>query len=301
MENGSKTYTYILEKSGETKNVRVTKLFRTICGQDGEVFGDFLFRFDAVGTCSVYDKTSGDEISSFRIDKYDLLRIHSNSVSFGNEYYDENDEFPLLYTNVYNSYQTSEDRLEGVCGVYRITRSGSVFASSLVQVIKIGFTENVLLWKSYPGKTDVRPYGNFAVDKDGSTLWAFTMRDKEKTTRYFSFALPKLKDGVYCEKYGCSVVTLEETDVRSSFDAPYSNFLQGACFADGLLYSTEGFTDSVSAPAKMQIIDVKNKEVYAVLDFYSYGMRTEPEFISVCGGRTYYADAAGNVFLLEFM
>ena len=97
-----------------------------------------------------------------------MLVPHSNSVVFGNEYYDEQDEFPLLYTNIYNNYAKNDDKLEGVCLVYRIERNEREFTSTLVQIIQIGFVDDENLWTSAGEKEDVRPYGNFV--NNGGTL-----------------------------------------------------------------------------------------------------------------------------------
>jgi len=74
-------------------------------GQDGAVWGDFLFRFDHKGHCHVYDLTGEDipKVGSFRLDRWETLCPHSNSVSFGADYWTEGDEFPLLYSNIYNN------------------------------------------------------------------------------------------------------------------------------------------------------------------------------------------------------
>ena len=80
--------------------------------QDGAVFNGFLFSFNHKGDCSVYETNSlknlkngeAEVFGEFTLDKTDILLPHSNSVMFGNEYYHNDDEFPLLYTNVYNNY-----------------------------------------------------------------------------------------------------------------------------------------------------------------------------------------------------
>ena len=90
--------------------------------QDGAIFGGYLFSFNHRGQCSVYKIASlgnvkdgeAETFSEFELCKADLLVPHSNSVAFGNEYYDDNDEFPLLYSNVYNNYSGCEDKLKGV-------------------------------------------------------------------------------------------------------------------------------------------------------------------------------------------
>ena len=110
-----------------------------------------------------------------------------------------------------------------------------------------------------------------------------------------------MRDGVFDEKYGCNVVTLEKSGITDSFDAPYSYFLQGACFDNGLIYSTEGFSNSTSAPPAMRIIDVKAHAQKAFLDFQSWGLTVEPEFVSIYDGVIYFANACSEVYTLEFI
>ena len=75
-------------------------------GQDGAIFKDFIFRFEADGKGFVYsikgffeqvgEPVMLEPIAEIELDKRDLIIPHSNSVVFGNEYYEEGDEFPLL-------------------------------------------------------------------------------------------------------------------------------------------------------------------------------------------------------------
>ena len=89
-------------------------------GQDGAVFKDLIFRLDARGNCSVYNLSESVfesdaptdilPIGEFLLDRAEQIVPHSNSVVFGSEYYAEGDEFPLLYTNVYNNYAKEENK-----------------------------------------------------------------------------------------------------------------------------------------------------------------------------------------------
>ena len=264
-------------------------------GQDGTIFGDYVFRFDAKGFCNVYSMAKQEKISSFVLGGLDVLVPHSNAVCFGAEYYEESDEFPLLYSNIYNNYSKMEDRLEGVCCVYRLTRDGLDFCANLVQIIKIGFVENTDYWKSLEGTGDVRPYGNFVVDAIGQKLHAFVMRDKESVTRYFSFALPKLADGEMSETFGVKTVTLALTDIQAQFDCEYSRFIQGACCRENKIYSVEGFSDATN-PAKMRIINLEKQIQEEVIDLFEMGLTIEPEFVDFYGDELYYSDAKGSVY-----
>ena len=273
-------------------------------GQDGAIFADTLFRFGPRGKCRVYDLSAalgdGEEltpISEFMLDRAEEIAPHSNAVAFGREYYAEGDEFPLLYTNIYNNYKNAEDKLIGVLCVYRIVREGDGFASKLVQLIEVGFTEDREIWRSGGDIEDVRPYGNFAVDTEGGRLIAFVMRDGAEKTRYFTFDLPKLSDGEICPRFGVRRALLRKEDIISSFDVPYHRYIQGACYRGGRVYSLEGFGSGIH-PA-IRVIDVDRGEQLLFVDLYAEGLTEEAEFVEFYGERCLYSDVAGNVFELS--
>lgn len=282
--------------AGGCNELSYKEVWSSCPGQDGAIYGDYLFRFDAAGFCRVFSMTKQQEVSSFVLDRVEQLKPHSNAVCFGTEFVEEGDEFPLLYTNIYNNYAKAEDRLEGVCCVYRLTRQGDVFKTKLVQVIRIGFVNDLHYWKSCQ---DVRPYGNFVVDTDHDRLYAFTMRDAAQSTRYFAFDLPKAADGVFDAVYQANVVTLETEDIKDQFDCEYSRYIQGACYHDNKIFSVEGFSDTVN-PGKMQIIDLLKKEQFAAVDLYGIGLNIEPEFVAFCGDTLHYSDATGRIFTFTF-
>ncbi len=276
-------------------------------GQDGAIFKNYIFRLDQRGVGSVYDISTLDfdaaepsdisPICIFTLDKAEKILPHSNSVSFGGEYFEEGDEFPLLYSNIYNNYAKAENKLCGVTCVYRIEREGNSFKSTLVQLIEIGFTDDRELWRSSGEVSDVRPYGNFVADAKNSKLWAFVMRDGEKETRYFRFAMPKLSDGELDLEYGVKKVVLREQDIEEKFDVPYHNYIQGAVCHEDKIYEVEGFGKDVRSA--IRIIDLKEKRQEIYFDFYAAGYEVEPEFIDFFGERCIYSDAHGRVFLLS--
>lgn len=272
--------------------------------QDGVIFGEHLFRFEASGNCKVYkmedllNSAECEPICSFPLDKMDIIKPHSNSVMFGNEYFEKDDEFPLLYSNIYNNYATCENRLCGVTCVYRLVRDNSGFKTTLVQLIEIGFTDDPI-WRS-ENVNDFRPFGNFAIDTENSLYYAFTMRDEEQKTRYFSFPLPKLADGTFDEQYGVNHVILTKNDIITQFDCEYHRCIQGACCHKGFIYSTEGFTNSTENPPAIRIIDTKNKVQIKKYMLSDYGATIEPEMIDFKDNICYYSDDKGNFYKLSF-
>lgn len=271
-------------------------------GQDGAIFNNYLFRFNTKGACAVYQigdlSDNSVPISRFVLDKSDIIAPHSNSVAFSNTRYCETDEFPLLYSNVYNNYAKTDNPMKGVTCVYRLERSGNKFSTTMLQLIEIGFTDDPV-WKS-SDCNDVRPYGNFAIDAKNKTYYAFTMRDEEQTTRYFSFALPNINDGTYDDTFGVNRVVLNKKDILSYFDCEYHRYVQGACFHNGTIYSVEGFTDSETNPPAIRLIDVHTQKQDRLYYFANCNMHIEPEFIDFENETCYYADSDGNVFILSF-
>lgn len=288
-------YSYEGTTMNTTNKLRFTKLWQTFGGQDGAMFGDWIVRFDTKGSGHVFRISEEKEVCTFRLGSADKIVPHANAVVFGSEYLNPGDEFPLLYSNIYNNYSKSDDRLEGTVCVYHLTRDGMDFSADLVQVIRVGFVHDPL-WSD---GDDVRPYGNFVVDTDENQLVAFTMRDKDQVTRYFTFDLPKASEGEISDAWGVPVVTLSKDNVKSQFDVPYSRYIQGACYHDGRVYSVEGFSDHPN-PAKMQIVDLRQQKLRAVIDLYAMGLTHEPEFVNVLDEVLYYSDARGQLIRFDF-
>lgn len=269
--------------------MKITKIADIKGGQDGAISGNYLFRLNDRGYCAVHKMDNlGEKFAEFTLDKAETIVPHSNAVQFGCEYFEQNDEFPLLYSNIYNNYARTENPMKGVCLVYRILRDGEKFSSALVQKISVGFVEDEL-WKS---GSDIRPYGNFVIDRDKKRLYAFVMRDEDKVCRYFAFNLPVLSDG--------AEVVLGKEDVIEYFDCPYHYFVQGATCHKGKIYSTEGFhNDEVNAPA-IRIIDLEKKEQIFFVNIMKEGFIEEPEFIDFSeDGICYYSDAHGSLYIFE--
>ena len=274
-------------------------------GQDGAIFGHLLFRLHHKGGCAVYDlaplKEGGAPVylTSFTLGATERIVPHCNSVCFGAEYYAEGDEFPLLYANVYNNYASAENKRIGECCVYRLIREGNGFRADLVQLIAIGFCEDAELWKASPDAHGVRPYANFLVDTDTRSYYAYVMRDEEKGTRYFRFDLPSVHEGEVDPVLGVRRVEIGEGDIRDRFDLAFCRFIQGGIINGGMLYSTEGFSNSEKNPPAIRAIDLNAKsEVYYHLP--SLGINEEPEMIDFMDGVCYYSDAYGNLFTVTF-
>ena len=288
------------------KSMKVTPIGQIVSNQDGAIWGKYLFAINGRGHVRVYDIdsfkdgiTPDGNIDAFVLDRADVICPHSNAVCFGNEFFSEGDEFPLLYTNIYNNYASAPDPLKGVCCVYRIVRDGKKFSSALVQLIEIGFVEDATLWKMSEDADCERPYGNFTIDRDKNIFYGFTMRSAHLGTRYFAFDLPRVTDGEMSKAYGIKRVVLRREDIKYYFDTEQHYYPQGACCHRSLIYSLEGFnTDEL--PPRLRIIDAEAKKQIFSTDLREYIPGIEPELIDFCGDTCYYADDEGNLYIIEF-
>lgn len=292
--------------------MKYTRLCKIRGAQDGAICGDTLFRFNAKGTGFAYpmEKVLNPEnqeealsYAEFTLDKAELVCPHCNAVFFGKEKTEPDDEFPLLYANVYNNYSKEENRRPGQLCVYRIFREGESFSTALVQLIEIGFTDDASLWCSYEKgeeNKDVRPYGNFLEDTENGILYAFTMRDKDRSTRYFSFRMPSVKDGDFDDALGVPRVILKKEDILDQFDTPYHKYIQGGAFHGGLLYSTEGFGEKETSRSAIRIVDPAKRCQTAFFDLCDAGLPVEPEWMDFYEGKCLYSNATGFVYEMDF-
>ena len=288
--------------------MKIKQIAKISNGQDGAIQNNQLFRFDTKGNCLVFDLLDIEKdtvkklepIGSFVLDKSELIVPHSNAVCWGADFYDPNDEYPLLYSNIYNNYAKAEDKLIGVCCVYRVERTEGIFKSTLVQLIEIGFTDDPSLWKAFPDRDGVRPYGNFVIDREAGYYYAFVMRNETLGTRYFKFKIPSLSEGEIDSIYGVKRVVLTPEDICDSFDCPYHRYVQGAIAHGKSIYSTEGFhNDQINRPA-IRIINLDKKIEEMYIDLLDAGYQCEPEMIDFYGDTCYYSDVAGNLYSIEF-
>ena len=288
--------------------MKIKQIAKISGDQDGVIWKDQLFRFDSCGKCFVYDlrEIEADTVKeleplgSFVLDKAELIAPHGNAVSWGRDFFAPSDEYPLLYSNIYNNYENADDKLIGVCCVYRVERTERNFKTTLVQLIEIGFTEDALLWKACPDSHGVRPYGNFVIDHETGHYYAFVMRNETLGTRYFKFKIPSLCEGEVDPIYGVKRVVLTSEDICNQFDCPYHRFIQGATLHNNCIYSTEGFhNDEINRPA-IRIINLVSKKETQYFDLLDMGYNCEPEMIDFHNGICYYSDANGNLYSVEF-
>lgn len=288
------------------EQMEITRIGCIRGGQDGAIFGSLLFRLDHTGHGAVYDLAAPIPedgrliaVAELSLDGSSGVIPHSNAVFFGKERYTPEDEFPVLYSNVYNNHAKDPDPLLGTLCAYRLERRGERITATLVQTVRVGFCEDATLWRATEEAHGVRPYGNFVLDPETGSLYAFVMRNEEKGTRCFRFPMPSVHAGETDPRLGVRQAVLGREAILGIVDRPFYRFIQGAAFYRGRLYSTEGFDRSaVNVPAIRVLDPTSGSETYHSLP--EHGILEEPEMIDFFGGVCYYSDAGGALYTVKF-
>lgn len=254
-------------------------------GQDGAIYNHTMFNFDSQGNFKVYNLLNNSLIGSAQLDQYDTIKPHNNCVCFGNEFCNENDNYPLLYTNAYNNTSLPK----GTCYVHRINEeeidSQRIFTTELKQTITIGFTDDEI-WST--GTEDIRPYGNFLVDTDNNYLYVYTLRNRDKKTRIFKFNLPKLEDG--------ENITLNKADIIEYFDVEYFPYIQGGICYNGKLFISSGMNTAIRNSSALHIINPYSKKEESYINIST--LMNEPEIVEIYAGNLLVGQ--GNIYEFEF-
>lgn len=247
-------------------------------GQGGCHYGDYMFRFNTDNTFKVYKISTKELIGTFTLDGN--LSPHCNMACFGTEFYDSDDEFPLVYVNAYNNTSLPL----GTLYAFRMVKTDNTFTSTLIQTISIGFTNNSI-WSN----GDYRPYGNFVIDTDKNYLYAYVPRDTINKTRFFKFELPILSDG--------SSITLNTDDILEQFDTEFVLIPQDNCYYNGKIYICSGLGTS-EYKGYIKVIDLIKKSQVSVVNLSDALLTFEPEAIDIFDKNLYCG--AGSLYKFKF-
>ena len=245
-------------------------------GQDSACYNDNYITFGSNGYYEMYTMNGDLLKSSTGLDQVATIAPHANSVCFGTEKYDSGDTYPLLYVNAYNAPGLPQ----GACYVYRLLNN---MTTSLQQTILIDFTSDPI-WAG--DGHSVRPYGNFIIDTDNNKLYAYVMIDSLSVTRFFKFDLPELSDG--------ATVHLTQADIEDYFDIEWMYYMQGACYYNGKIYATCGFS---TADCKLYAVDLTTKKVTSIVPMGGFVGEPESAFVY---DDTLYVSSTSKFFKLQF-
>ena len=244
--------------------------------QGGDSWGDYFFQFVTNNSVvRVYDLSTKTLVQTVTIggsQRGFVSNCHGNTACFGNEYYDAEDIFPLIYVST--GYASG-----GYTGalVYRITQHNEVFFITLVQTIK------------FP--VDKSSWTEFVPGEDGIAYLCYT---SERII--FKVTMPKLKDG--------DVIITRDDAIETYQFTPQPNWMSTSRNQDRLFYHGKILYISGVPPGEASAFVVLNLETLereTIIDFKKIGLNTEPESLFVWQGDLYVAFVDKIVKLVNFI
>lgn len=219
--------------------------------QGASCYGDYLFQFqDHNANVYIYnlkDKEIVDTVSMKPV-QYN----HCNNVSFSNIFYDNNDEFPLLYVSGsglghYNHAQ-----------IYRIQRENRSFTLNKVQEIILPQCNeaNNLYWTGII-MDNKNNYMYVYANKNGAQIAKFNIPDTHEPE-----------------------IILTDEDIIEQFSLDSFNHQQGAVISNGFLYVMDG-VPQWGDTNYLRIIDLERHEDYAIYNVSEMGFNQEFEGLTV--------------------
>ena len=243
--------------------------------QGGACFADYLFvGHDRNSFMDVYDMTLRMYVGSMTMQTPDPKnRCHANTVNFGNLYYKDGDEFPLLYVSSGYTISKTDDRSNVY--VYRISKKkirkdSIIFRSELVQTISIIGSS----------------WSECITDNEHDALW-INYEGKNKSC-YLKFPVPDVRQKSIL--LNPLVTSALDTIITKNYKILKHN--QGIMCHNGYIYTPFGVPALREEPY-LSIIDLDKKDYAYIVNLYDLEMFNrlnlrdntwEPEFFFVYNG-----------------
>ena len=203
--------------------------------QGGAIFGDYLFQVTTGSELHVYNFTEKEFVTTIKLP----IAGHADTMCFGVEKVNEDDEFPALYISGQN---VNKPGSQGDIYVYRISKyiddlGVENWKGELVQCIK---TPDVAVVGYYP---------DVVIDSNNNCMWMmgwfsqmeYNVYDGSGCTNIFSkFPIPSITDGTK-DKNGVYQFAMTE-ESRLSYFMTYDMHAiqQGLCFYNGIIVCPYG-------------------------------------------------------------
>ena len=220
------------------------------------LYGDYLFQASLGSELHVYNFAKKEYLTTIKLSNIG----HADTMCFGIEKVDENDEFPVLYISESKAY---EEGKKGDVYVYRLLRETNEqgvesWKGVLCQRIK---TPDVAIVGAFP---------DVVIDEKNKDLWivgvysrvGYNINDGCGWTYIFSkYSLPSITDGTK-NKNGVYQLVLSE-ECRQSYFLLYDLHAttQGLCFYNGMIICPYG-KPTVSYKG-IDFVDVNKQQVIA--------------------------------------
>jgi hypothetical protein len=252
-----------IEPSSDYSSQRITKilyLMNTIGSeyscQGSALYGTTLFQFvNGNASVYVYDIEKKEQLGTIATNKNS--KWHNNQATFSHTFYEEGDEFPLLYTS---QILPSEQSIQ----VWRVSRTNELFELKQVQTIKFPYDddENNLF------------HLNMVIDDNDEFFWLYS---RNRTTSLGQISKWEMPD----PHAGDLTMTMKDMLFSFPIDLNMSDAQGGTMFGQRI-YFVQG-VPSRSA-LQLHIVNV-NTQVVTSFNLRDYNFKVEPEGLSFYRGR----------------
>jgi hypothetical protein len=236
-------------------------------GQGSACYGNYLFIGQAGSPkLRVVDMAARITLSNaIDLGSYAIADTHANSLSFSNQFYEEGDEFPLLYipSGFGNGSNPTEFHVYGV----RILRNGSNFTASIVKTIVLSATGS---WTEFICA--------------GTKAW-IKNEYSNATWKWYCISMPALDDS--------SVINLDEL-TPSFTTGKIASGCQGHFYYGGRIYIPEA-----SENGYLFVLDTITGEIVSKLNL-GYVTNVEPEGFFLYDNHFYLSCNGGGIYKLYF-
>lgn len=223
--------------------------------QGGDTYNGYFFQFqDKNAHVFVYDLVKKELIQTIDLPKDS--RYHCNNASFSRVFYEEGDEYPLLYVG--NGNSSSFNQVQ----VYRIRRTDGLFDFEKVQefVLPQATPDNYL----YATDAIIDNYGKYMyVASKGIT-------NAVKVARICKYKLP--------DPHVNQMFALSEKCIVDSFSMPHLDHRQGGTIVGNKLFFVAGVPHWGTTP-ELVVVDLKKRKLLQRIDLRNYKYNIEPEAI----------------------
>lgn len=211
--------------------------------QGADCHGKYFFQFNNSFTyASCYDMTDGNRVALFKLPGTpDGLVYHCNNADFSNFFYNDDDEFPLVYVSHPNS---------GHVSVCRITHMQKSFTLDVVQTIVFTHLTNP----------------DITIDNENGYMYASSY--KNGTVHLYKYKTP--------DYHISGEVYIDPNDILETMDTGYTVNRQGSIIKDNYYYLVEGIPDQ-GTDVFIKVVNLKNGSYSRINLSKTCGFNWEPE------------------------
>jgi len=265
--------------------------------QSGTVWGDYFFMIsDTMTSIYVYNLSTKTLLYTWSGSALDSAH-HCNQCTFGIEYYDASDPFPLLYVSVNNALSGT---YAGRCSqeVYRIS---GTWDSTANEYTAFTFTKVQTIW--LPDMTAENALGNanMAIDRRRQLMVFYSRNNISTDSNYQICRITEMEIPHFRNTSNNVVETviLDKKDILTSYEIPTTaTYMQGGVIQDGKLYIAKGYAN-VNVIA-LYVVDLYGKALVASIDLLGNGYTWEPEGVFIYDGKLMTSANNGSVYYFTF-